>query len=78
MSKAFKCDHCLQFFGQAKGYHVFEGEVLDAHHGYVRYRVLGLVFSSGGPPRDLYESDKELCGDCIKKIVLAALNKEKL
>ncbi len=78
MSKAFKCDHCLKFFGKTAGDHTLESEVLDANHGYVRYRVKSFVFDSSGPSGDLYESDKELCVSCIKMILLAALNKEKL
>ena len=78
MSKAFKCDHCHEFFGRSAGSHTLESEVLDAKHGYVRYRIKSFVFDSSGPSRDLYESDKELCASCVKKILLAALNGEKL
>ena len=56
MSKAYKCDHCGDFFTTARGTHRFNGEVCDAEHGYVRYRVKGFIFGSGGPPTQVTQS----------------------
>lgn len=78
MSGAFKCDHCREYFSQHNGTHTFSGEVCDLKHGYVRYRILGFVFDSSGATGDVYQSKKEFCDACTKKILLAALNGEKL
>lgn len=79
MSKAYKCDHCREYFDKLTGGFRFEGEVCDAKHGYVRYRIVALVFSEQGACHPLGErSDKELCPSCIQKIVAAAVAKEKL
>lgn len=79
MSNAFKCDHCGKFFTKATGSHVFESEVCDAEHGYVRYRTIAFIYGSKGPNcDDFYQADKEFCDACIGKIMLAAIKKEKL
>ncbi len=78
MSKAFKCDHCTEYFSKPYGSHVFEGEVCDAKGGWVRYRVKAFVFGSKGGGHDYCESDKELCESCTLTIVSAALIKRKL
>lgn len=79
MSKAYRCDHCLEYFDKLAGGFRFDSEVCDAKYGYVRYRVVALVFSEMGASAPLGEqSDKELCPSCIQEIVAAAVNKEKL
>ena len=78
MSKAFKCDHCHEYFSQGYGTYRFEGEVLAARGGWVSYRIVGLVYGAKGPPRGLDGSDKELCDACVKEILTAALVKGKL
>ncbi len=87
MSRAFQCDHCKEYL-DGRGSHWVKREVCDKKAGFVRYRTIMFVYSSSGPPtefvspntnRQNYEaSTEELCGDCINKILLASLNKEKL
>ena len=78
MSRAFKCDHCGKYFG-GHGRHRLEGEVCDKEGGFVRYRPIMFVFPSTRRAGFDYDtSDKEFCSGCVKKILLAALNGEKL
>ncbi len=89
MSRAFQCDHCEGYFN-GHGNHQFKGEVCDKEAGFVRYRTVMFVYPSSGPPAAPYPHDnplpppnyesggKELCRACRKKILLAALNGDKL
>ncbi len=93
MSKAFKCDHCGKYFNRSRGQFCLDAEVCDAKHGYVRYRLVALVFDSSGPPAGMpggaswqtpepiplgSKGNKEFCEDCITLIAKAALDKKKL
>jgi hypothetical protein len=87
VSRAFQCDHCGEYFDGNES-HWIKREVCDKKAGFVRYRTTMFVHSADGPQtehagpgiqRAAYErSSVELCGGCIKKILLASLNKEKL
>lgn len=87
MSRAYQCDHCQQYF-DGGGSHWIKREVCDKKHGFVRYKTTMFIHGSSGPPADFvrpnetrlaYErSGSDLCADCIQKIILASLNKEKL
>lgn len=89
--RAFKCDHCGQYFDHI-GTHKLKGEVCDKKEGFVRYSTVMFIFSSGclpvgggggigglpPSPPEYERGGRDLCGDCIEKILLASIQGTKL